>query len=253
MALLDRVLQRGPAASEPGDVVEESRMTVLEHLEALRRVLIVCTIALTLTSVVAFFFWKNVIFFLISRGRVTDHLVFTTPTGGFTLGIKVAIIVGIIAAAPVWIQQLWWFVSPGLHRHERRLILPLIFATLAFFAIGVSFALFALPLFLHILSGFAPRELIYLPVGDDYLNFVLFLVLGFGVVFELPVVLFVLGLIRIISSRWLYANRFYWIIGLGVLSNVMTPGVDPITPLFMWVPLYLFWEGTALLLKLTGR
>jgi Sec-independent protein secretion pathway component TatC len=63
----------------------------------------------------------------------------------------------------------------------------------------------------------------------------------------------VLGLLRIITSKWLYANRFYWIIGLGILSNVMTPGVDPITPLFMWIPLYLFWEGTALLLRLMGR
>ena len=66
-------------------------------------------------------------------------------------------------------------------------------------------------------------------------------------------VVFTLGLLGIISSRWLYANRFYWVIGIGILSNVMTPGVDPITPLFMWIPLYLFWEATALLLKLTGR
>ena len=69
----------------------------------------------------------------------------------------------------------------------------------------------------------------------------------------MPVVIFALGLLRIISSKWLYANRFYWIIGIGVLSNVMTPGVDPITPLFMWIPLYIFWELTALVLKLMGR
>jgi sec-independent protein translocase protein TatC len=227
-------------------------MTILEHLAALRRVLIVAMIAWGLCTVVAFFFWQTILKFLIGRGNVA-HLYFTTPTGGITLGLKIALVVGLVVAAPVWIQQLWWFVSPGLHRTERRLVLPLIVATIVFFAIGVTFALFSLPLFMRILQSFAPPGFEYLPVGDDYLNFILFLILGFGIVFELPVVVFTLGLLRIITSKWLYANRFYWVIGIGVLSNVMTPGVDPITPLFMWVPLYVFWEATALLLKLTGR
>jgi sec-independent protein translocase protein TatC len=249
MAMLDRVLRRGPAGQED---VEASRMTILEHLEALRRVLIVSMIAWAICTIVAFFFWQPLLQFLISRGNVA-HLYFTTPTGGITLGLKIALVVGLVVAAPVWIQQTWWFVSPGLHRTERRLVLPLILATIVFFAIGVAFALFSLPLFMRILQAFAPKDFVYLPVGDDYLNFILFLILGFGIVFELPVVIFALGLLRIISSRWLYANRFYWVIGIGVLSNVMTPGVDPITPLFMWIPLYVFWEATALLLKLTGR
>jgi sec-independent protein translocase protein TatC len=251
MALLDRVLQRGPGKYGVDDV-GDSQMSLLDHLEALRRVLIVSVIGWAICTVVAFVFWTRILEFLISRGNVS-HLVFLTPTGGITLGLKIALVVGLVLAAPVWIQQIWWFVSPGLHRHERRLVVPLILATIAFFAIGVSFALFSLPLFMKILQGFAPKDFSYLPVGEDYLNFILFLVLGFGIVFEMPVVVYTLGLLRIISSKWLYANRFYWIIGLGVLANVMTPGVDPITPLFMWVPLYVFWEATALLLKLSGR
>ena len=250
MAILDRVLRRGPRGeSEEG---EASRMTILEHLGALRRVLIISMAAWMVCTIVAFFFWQPLLSFLISRGNVA-HLLYTTPTGGITLGLKIALVVGLVMAAPVWIQQVWWFVSPGLHRTERRLVLPLVLATIVFFAIGVAFALFSLPLFMRILGGFAPKDFQYLPVGDDYLNFILFLILGFGIVFEMPVVIFALGLLRIISSKWLYANRFYWIIGIGVLSNVMTPGVDPITPLFMWIPLYIFWELTALLLKLTGR
>ena len=79
------------------------------------------------------------------------------------------------------------------------------------------------------------------------------LVLGFGIVFEMPVVVYALGLLGVISSRWLRANRFYWVISLGIVSNLMTPGVDPITPLFMWIPLYLFWELTVLALRLSGR
>ena len=71
--------------------------------------------------------------------------------------------------------------------------------------------------------------------------------------FELPVVLYTLGLLKIISSRWLYKHRLYWVIALGLIANVMTPGVDPFTPLLVFIPLWIFWEGTALLLKLSGR
>jgi sec-independent protein translocase protein TatC len=249
MAVLDRVFQRGPA---PADDVEASRMTILEHLAALRRALIISLAGWGVATAIAFLFWGRILLFLQERGHVPS-LTYLTPTGGFTLGLKIAMIVGLILASPVWIQQAWWFVSPGLHRHERRLVLPLVLATILFFAVGIGFALFSLPLFLKILTGFAPADLHYLPIGDDYLNFVLFLVLGFGIVFELPVVVFALGALRIISSRWLLSNRFYWVIGLGIVSNLMTPGVDPITPLFMWIPLWLFWEATVIVLRLMGR
>src|ERR1700704_234243 len=190
MAMLDRVLRRGPTGQ---DDVEASRMTILEHLEALRRVLIISMIAWAGCTIVAFVFWQPLLQFLIARGGV-EKLTYFTPTGGITLGLKIALVVGLVLAAPVWIQQAWWFVSPGLHRPERRLVLPLIAATIAFFALGVAFALFSLPLFMRILQGFAPKDFVYLPVGDDYLNFILFLILGFGIVFELPVVIFALGL-----------------------------------------------------------
>ena len=79
------------------------------------------------------------------------------------------------------------------------------------------------------------------------------MVIGFGIVFELPVVLFVLGMLRITSSRWLHRRRPYFFLSLGLIANFLTPGADPVTPLIMFVPLYLFYEGTALLLKLLGR
>jgi sec-independent protein translocase protein TatC len=84
-------------------------------------------------------------------------------------------------------------------------------------------------------------------------SFVLLMVIGFGCVFELPIVLFVLGMLRIISSKWLHKNRVYWFLGLGLLANFLTPGTDPVTPLIMFIPLYFFYEATALVLKLAGR
>ncbi len=169
------------------------------------------------------------------------------------LELKVALYIGVIIAAPVVIQQIWWFVSPGLHPHERRFILPLIVATIFFFAIGVAVALFALPLYLHVLNSFSPPNTTYLADISALVSFVLLMVIGFGCVFELPVVLFVLGMMRIISSKWLHKNRVYFFLGLGILANFLTPGTDPVTPLIMFVPLYVFYEATALVLKLAGR
>jgi len=227
-------------------------MSVIEHLEALRRALIISLIAWGVTTIAAIFISGHVITFLITRAGI-GHAIYLQPGGGVILQLKVALYIGIVLAAPVIIQQVWWFVSPGLHQHERRFVLPLVVATIVFFALGVGVAMFALPLYIHVLGSLAPADVTYLPDITELVTFVLIMVIGFGLVFELPVVLFVLGMLRIINTRWLYKRRPYWFLALGILANFLTPGVDPLTPMIMFVPLYLFFEGTALLLKLLGR
>ena len=227
-------------------------MTIIEHLEALRRALIVSLSAWAIATIASFFISGRVIGALIARAGI-GHAIYLQPAGGVLLELKVALYIGVIIAAPVVIQQVWWFVSPGLHPHERRFILPLIAATVTFFAIGVAVALYALPLYIKILNSFAPPNTTYLADISALVSFVLLMVIGFGCVFELPVVLFVLGMMRIINSRWLYKNRPFWFLGLGILANFLTPGADPVSPLILFIPLYLFYEGTALVLKLAGR
>jgi sec-independent protein translocase protein TatC len=227
-------------------------MSVIEHLEALRRALIISLVAWGLTTFASFFISGKVIGLLISRAGI-GHAIYLQPTGGVILQLQVALYIGLVVAAPVVIQQIWWFVSPGLHAHERRFILPLIVATIVFFAIGVGVAIFALPIYIHVLNALAPPNTSYLADISELIGFVLIMVIGFGIVFELPVILFVLGMLRIINSRWLYKNRLWWFLGLGLLANFLTPGVDPFTPLVMFAPLYVFFEGTALTLKLLRR
>jgi sec-independent protein translocase protein TatC len=224
----------------------------MEHLEALRRMLIISLAGWAVATTVAFFISNQVIDFLIVRAGL-QHAVYLAPAGGVLLRLKVSMYIGIVLAAPVVIQQIWWFVSPGLHQNERRLTLPLIFSTVFFFAFGVAVALFALPLYLKVLNSFSPPDVVYLPDLSQFISFVLLMVIGFGVVFELPVVLFVLGMLRIITSKWLHKTRPYWFLGLGITANFLTPGADPVTPLIMFIPLYVFYEGTALLLKLLRR
>ena len=249
MAILDRVLRRAPRPDVP---VEEQRMSVIEHLEALRRMLIVIIVAWGITTIAGFVVSGQVVEWLVSRAGL-GHAVYLGP-GSFVLTrLQVAIYIGFIIAAPVVIQQIWWFVSPGLHRNERKLTLPLIVATIFFFGLGVAAALYALPLYIRVLNSFAPTNVTYLADVAQLVGFILLMVIGFGVVFELPVVLVVLGLLGIVSSRWLYKNRIWWFVGLALVANFLTPGVDPLTPLLMFVPLYIFFEMSALILKLSGR
>jgi len=249
VALLDRVLQRGPRESVPAP---DERMSIIEHLEALRRALIVSLIGWGVGTIAAIFVAHYVITFLVVRAGV-GHAIYLQPGGGVLLQLKVALYIGIVLASPVIIQQAWWFVSPGLHPHERRFVLPMVVATVVFFAFGVATAMFALPLYIHILNSLTPADVSYLPDITELVGFVLIMVLAFGLVFELPVVLFVLGMLRIVNTRWLYKRRPYWFLGLGILANFLTPGVDPLTPMIVFIPLYIFFEATTLLLKVLGR
>jgi sec-independent protein translocase protein TatC len=212
----------------------------------------VSVICWAVATVGAFFISGQVIHLLIERAGI-KQAVYLAPAGGFLNELKVAVYIGFVIAAPIVIQQIWWFVSPGLHVHERRFILPLIVATIVFFAIGVGVAIFALPLYIHVLNSLAPPNTSYFADISELVGFLLIMIIGFGIVFELPVVLFMLGMIGIIKTKWLYKNRVWWFLGLGLIANFLTPGVDPFTPLIMFIPLYIFFEGTALILKLMKR
>ena len=224
-------------------------MSLIEHLEALRRALIIALISWAVATVAAIFIAHYVITFLVERAGI-GHAIYLQPGGGVLLQLKVAMYIGVVLAAPVIIQQIWWFVSPGLHPKERRFVLPLVVATIVFFALGVGVAMFALPLYIHVLNSLTPADVTYLPDISELVSFVLIMVLGFGLVFELPVVLFVLGMLGIVNSRWLYKRRPYWFLALAVAANFLTPGVDPFTPMIVFIPLYFFFEATALLLRL---
>lgn len=244
-----KVFGRGPRrVTEPDDV----RMSVIEHLEALRRVLIVIIIAVSIGAVVGWFLWPPALNYIELHTGI-GHVKVFTPAGGFFLHFKGALYVGVVLAVPVIVQQAWAFVAPGLYLSERRLFGPLVLFTILFFYMGVAFASVSVPLILKLVTRFATDGVDYFPEGDALLSFVLALVVGFGAIFELPVVLYVLGRLGIISSRWMWRTRPYWIIGLGIVANFLMPGSDPFTPLLMMLPLYVFYEGTALLLKLTGR
>jgi len=235
---------------------EERRMTVLEHLEELRRVLIVSLIAWAVATVVGWFASEPVLKILLIPVRQVvgnGKIYYPQPTGAFVINLKIALAVGFVLALPIVLWQLWSFISPGLKRNERRFAGPFIASALVLFAVGGVFAWVVMPIALKFLTGFNQREIVYLPFADSYLNLILILILVFGVTFEFPVALVLLGALRIVRYSFLKRRRWWFWVGILIAANLVTPGADPFTPLLLAVPLVVMFEISVFIIRRMQR
>ncbi len=236
---------------------DERRMTIVEHLEELRRVLIISSIAWLIATIAAFVFHGAILDFLLrplttvlgkTNNHITSQAIFTSPTEGLTIPIKISMIIGLVGALPVVVWQTWTFVSPGLRPVERKFVGPFIGSALLLFAAGAAFAYFVMPIGLNFLATFLGGSAVYLPDINSYLSFLVILILAFGVTFELPVVIILLGILGIVSSRLLRRKRKGIWVGIIIGALLITPGADPYTPTALFVPLIVFLEASILIL-----
>jgi sec-independent protein translocase protein TatC len=231
-------------------------MSVLEHLEELRRVLLISAIAWVAATVLAFIFHGAIFEFLLrpltavlgKTNHITSTAIFTSPTEGLTIPMKISAIVGLIGALPVILWQVWGFVAPGLRPVERKFIGPLVGSAILLFVAGAAFAYFVMPIGLNFLATFLGNSAVYLPDINSYLSFLLLLIVAFGVTFELPVVIILLGALGVVSSKLLRRKRKGIWVGIIVASLIVTPGADPYTPTALFIPLILFFEASVLIL-----
>jgi sec-independent protein translocase protein TatC len=249
-----------PPPSSAAD--DEKRMTIVEHLEELRRVLIVSLAAWLVATIVAFAFNGHVLDILehplkdvLGKGQHLSHLpIVTSPTEPITIPLKVSAVVGLVGALPILVWQLWTFIAPGLRPVERRFAGPFIASTLLLFAMGAAFAYFVMPIGLNWLAGFLGNNATFLPDLNAYLGFFTLLILIFGVTFELPVVIVMLGMLGLVSSRRLRSWRKGIWVGIIFAAFIVTPGADPFTPTALLIPLILLFEASVLVLdKLLKR
>src|SRR4029077_5012561 len=194
-----------------------------------------------------------------------QKLIYPGPIDGFLLFFKIGIFTGFILSSPIIIWQVWPFgarglhrhdgalAAPGLHRNERRFAVGFVGSAVLLFAMGIGFAFFALPIALRFLTGIGSSELQYLPFADKYVNFVLILIAIFGVTFELPLAMTMLGLTGIVSTAFLKRNRLKFWLGIFVGANMVTPGVDPFTPLLLTAPLIILFEISILVIRALRR
>jgi sec-independent protein translocase protein TatC len=242
-----------PVSTPPDD---DKRMTVVEHLTELRRVLIISMLAWGVATVAAAVFNGQIIHalerpllnVLDSSKFISKVPIVTSPTEPITIPLKVALITGFIGALPVILWQVWTFVSPGLRAAERKFAGPFIGSSLLLFGMGGAFAYFVMPVGLSFLANFLGGNASFLPDLNAYLSFFTLLIVIFGVTFELPVVVVLLGVLGIVSSKKLRAWRKGIWVGIIFVAFVVTPGADPITPTALLIPLIALFEGSVLVL-----
>lgn len=224
----------------------EREMSFLDHLEELRGRLIKCLAFVVVFSVVAFFFSSKMIDFI---AKPLPGVYFMGPVEALSVRMKIAMIVGVIVSAPVILYQLWQFVVPGLLEKEVKVVAPLVFFSTFSFVVGASFAFFiVLPNMVKFLLSFGTDKLHPWIKIDDYLSFIGYTTLAFGVVFELPVVSYFLGRIGIISSRTLRKGRRYAIVAIMIVAAVVTPTPDAFNMMLLAVPLYVLYELSVIVL-----
>ncbi|HEY0493894.1 MAG TPA: twin-arginine translocase subunit TatC [Candidatus Dormibacteraeota bacterium] len=236
---------------------EDRRMTVVEHLEELRRVLIISMIAWAAATIVGFLisgFTLEIILgpvkHVLGPGK---PLYFTAPVDKFFLYFKVGVFTGFILASPIILWQVWTFVAPGLHRNERRFAIGFVGSAVVLFAMGLGFAFFAMPIALRFLVTFGTNDIQYLAIASSYINFVLLLIIIFGITFELPLAMTMLGLAGIVSAKFLSRHRFKFWLGIFAGANMVTPGVDPFTPALLTAPLIILFEISILVIRALRR
>jgi sec-independent protein translocase protein TatC len=238
-------------------VDEDRRMTVIEHLEELRRVLIVSLIAWGVATLIGLAVSGKVLEIVLGPVRqVIGHnasVYVTGPIDKFLLYFKIGIFTGFILAGPIIIWQAWKFIAPGLRRNERRFAVGFVASASLLFAMGIAFAFYAMPIALRFLIGVGGSTVTYFPLADRYVNFVLLLIAVFGVTFELPLALTMLGLVGIVTPQGLSRRRIPIWIGIFVGANLVTPGVDPFTPLLLTVPLIILFEISIIVIRILRR
>jgi sec-independent protein translocase protein TatC len=224
------------AASSPVNASDQEQMPTmgfLDHLEELRKRIIYSVIAVGV-GFLACWGYRESIYAVIQRpvmdalqhNGLSAKLVYLNPTDPFNLYLKVAGMAGLFVTSPFVLYQVWCFISPGLYRNEKRYVLPFMASTIALFVAGGYFGYkVVLPQALVFLIGFG-KEFQPMITLTEYSSLFLTIYVGLGVIFEMPIVIFFLALMGIVSAGWMWRNIRYAILGIFVVAAIVTPTPD---------------------------
>ncbi|HSY63707.1 MAG TPA: twin-arginine translocase subunit TatC [Terriglobales bacterium] len=208
-------------------------MPLLAHLEELRK-RIIFSILGVLVGFISCWSFADRIFGLVQQPLIqalrhhglSGGLVYLNPTEPFNLYLQVGLVAGLFAACPFVFYQLWLFIAPGLYRNEKRYAMPFLLSTVSLFAAGGLFGYkMVYPASLDFLIGYGQRFQPMITIGE-YTKLFVTVILGFGLIFEMPILAFFLALTRVITARWMWRNFRYSILGIFVVAAVITPTAD---------------------------
>jgi sec-independent protein translocase protein TatC len=230
----------------------DGQMPVMEHLSELRRRILISAAAVVLCACVVFVFSNPIIEFLVTYYKDATHgqrdaLIFLGPVDGFITRLKVATYGGIVLALPIWLYQLWRFITPGLNPKDRRYAVPFILSSIVLFAMGAAVAFLTLePALKFLIDVGGPAQTPQF-TSDRYLTLVSLMIVAFGLSFEFPVVLVFLLLAGVLSTEQLRKWRRWAIVLIVTFAAVITPSQDPYSLFFMAAPMYVFYEASILI------
>ncbi|MFI9727688.1 twin-arginine translocase subunit TatC [Streptomyces sp. NPDC052092] len=236
-------------------------MPLVDHLRELRNRLAKAVLAIVVVSIVAAFYSEQLMQFLAEPVPKCDSLTnsdggncaivsFNTLTSPFTTTIKVSLMAGLVVSSPVWLYQLWAFVAPGLHKHEKKYTYVFVAAAVPLFAGGALLSYVILPVSIKVLLSLTPGGSANILSLDEVLDFTIRMVLVFGLAFELPLLLVMLNMVGIVSGRRMLGWWRGVVMGVFVFGAVATPTTDPVGMLALSVPiivLFFFAVGFSLL------
>jgi len=221
-------------------------MSFLEHLEELRKRILISLAAIVIVTAVALIFSNTILKVLLIPAGGMKLNAFSLMDG-FMIKFRIALYIGIAIAFPIWGYELYQFIVPGLKEKERHALLPGLLASLFLFILGVLFGYYLLREMIRVMEALFPPEVAFLPVADDYISFVIFFMLACGIAFQLPVVITILVYLRILSAAILKKQRKIAYFALFVFAEVATPVTDPIVaPLVVMIPLALLYEASII-------
>ena len=212
---------------------EMTGMSFLEHLEELRRRIIYSFLFILGGFGVSWWFHEQ-IFALMQKpimAALRSHdleqkLVYLNPTDPFNMYLKISFLAGVFVASPFVLYQIWLFISPGLYRHERRYVMPFMFSTVGLFLAGGLFAYkMVYPAALDFLIGWSAQFKPMITIGE-YTDLFLTIIVGLGIVFEMPILVFFLALMGIVTAGWMWRNLRYSILVIFIIAAVITPTTD---------------------------
>lgn len=256
--LESRSSSSGGRLPEPDDDDSlEGRMTFLEHLDELRIRLTQSVIGLFIGFVLAFIIVDRVqvlVFARLAADVPGGELIYTEPGEAFFLWIKIAALTGILISSPFLMWQVWLFIAPGLYANEKKLAIPFVIFSSSLFIAGAAFSHYVVfPFAWKFFASFGNDWLKFTPRVEPVFSLYVKLLLGMGLVFQMPVLMFVLGRLGIVSARFLVKNIKYAVLAIFVAAAIITPDGSPVNQVLVALPMFGLYVIGILVVWLFGR
>lgn len=236
---------------------DAGRMSFLDHLDELRKRIIWAVAAIGIGFLIACLFIQPIFDFIMKPLQAQlpagGTLIYTEPSEAFLLYIKIAAIAGLLLASPAVMTQVWLFIAPGLYQHEKKFAIPFVVLSSVFFLSGAAFSHYVVfPMTWHFFVGFSSDTVTFMPRIEPTFSMYLKLLIGMGLVFQMPTVVLFMARMGVLSARFLVTNFKYAVLLIFIVAAVVTPGQDPMSQIAMAGPMIVLYGISIVLAWLFG-